>query len=51
MWLSLLVSLRKCLNMGHKDRYNRAMIPGSGEKDHGEDQAISTGNIYETVLY
>ena len=51
MWLSLLVSLRKCLNMGHKDRYNRVMIPESGEKDHGEDQAISTGDIYGAVLH
>ena len=27
------------------------MIPGSGEKGYGKNQKISTGNIYEAVLY
>lgn len=27
------------------------MIPGSGEKGHGKDQAVSTGEISEAVLY
>lgn len=27
------------------------MIPGSGEKGHGKDQAVSTGGIYEAVLH
>ena len=27
------------------------MIPESGEKGHGEEQAISIGNVYEAVLY
>ena len=27
------------------------MIPGSGEKGYGKDQAVSTEEIYEAVLH
>ena len=37
--------------MEHCDRYNRAMIPESGEKGHGKDKAVSTGKVFEDVLY